>query len=67
MKCKKCNGRLTVQQTLLQPSSNKITRRRFCPKCRIVYISTEEVVDSYELEKEQNNLFLSSTVKEGER
>lgn len=65
MKCIKCNGRLRVQQTLLQPSNNQITRRRFCPKCRIVYISTEEIVDSYELDQEQSNLFLSSIIKEG--
>lgn len=65
MRCNRCNGRLKVQQTLLQPSNNQITRRRFCPKCRIVYISTEEIVDSYELDQEQSNLFLSSIIKEG--
>lgn len=57
MKCMNCKGRLRVQQTLLEPSNNKITRRRICPKCRIVYISSEEIVDSYSLDREQNNLY----------
>ena len=56
MKCIKCKGQLTVQQTINIYNDNYILRRRFCPVCRIVYQTKEEVIESYELEKAQSNL-----------
>lgn len=56
MKCKYCNRKLIVQQTILIASQNKVQRRRFCPACRMVYITEETVKDSYSIEKEQSNL-----------
>lgn len=56
MICEKCKNKLKVQQTLVIASNNKIVRRRFCPECRIVYISEENIIESYPLIKDQNLL-----------
>lgn len=59
MKCDICSGKLTVQQTVTNYSDNKVVRRRFCPKCRRVFISEEKIKDVYNLDQEQH-LFLQT-------
>ena len=53
MKCNKCGKKLVVQQTINYYKDNVIVRRRFCPICRMVYLSREEIEESYEIEKER--------------
>ena len=56
MKCDICHKKLKVQQTIVNYNQNTVTRRRFCPGCRIVYLSEERIIDKYPIEKEQSNL-----------
>ena len=53
MKCKFCKRKLIVQQTVNILSNDTVQRRRYCPICRIVYLTEESIKDSYHIEKEQ--------------
>lgn len=58
MRCQECGKKLVVQQTINYISDNSIMRRRYCNHCKLVYITTEEVIRIYEIEKEKQNLEL---------
>lgn len=67
MICDKCKQKLIVQQTIryINGEVDTILRRRFCPMCRIVYMTEEKVVNKYELQDETGNDTLSTDTRKG--